>query len=297
MSWTLERVKEEIHVFAEHARKTIGNIDGVKELELCPVEISKRMTSTKGIFEYEYKKRNGVVIGVKPLKIKIAQHLLDNYYDEDIIDVIRHECVHHIVDLKTKGQSKGHDEIFKRYCRKLGVSDETYFNAKPKKETNIKPKKLEVKYIGKCTECGKEFPRKVMKRDTIHTWLYYSTCTCGGELHVIDLKEEVVYVQNEYKNLDNIISLKAYNENSVPVSTIKTVEDYMKDAESLKAYSYIGVCSVCEFRNEFDYLWWELRFVYDTSYKLNLTKEDIRVLKTWLETTQKFTNEFKDVSL
>ena len=297
MSWTLERVKEEIHVFAEHAREVIGNVDGVRQLELCPVEISKRMSRTKGMFEYEYKTRNGVIIGVKPVKIKIAQYLLDNYHDEDIIGVIRHECVHHIVDLKTKGKSKGHDEIFKRYCRKLGVSDETYFTAKPKTEIVTKTRKLEVKYIGTCTKCGHEFPRKVMKRETIHTWLYYSTCTCGGRLHVKDLKNEIVYMQNEYKNLDNTVSLKAYNKGSVQVPKIKTVEDYMRDAETLRAYGYTGVCSVCEFRNEFDYLWWELCLVYDTSHQSDLTREDIRDLKTWLEITQKFTDEFKDVSL
>lgn len=215
MGWNLERVKEEIHVFAEHAREVIGNVDGVKELELCPVEISKRMTRTKGVFEYEYKRRNGVIIGVKPLKIKIAQYLLDNYHDEDIIDVIRHECVHHIVDLKTKGNSKGHDEIFKRYCRKLGVSDETYFTAKPKTDIKIKPKKLEVRYIGKCTQCGHEFPRKVMKRDTIHSWLYECTCTCGSKLHVKDLKNGIVYMQNKYKNLDNIVSIDEYKDVSL----------------------------------------------------------------------------------
>lgn len=295
MSWNLERVKQEIHVFAQHAREVIGNIDGVKQLEDCPVEISKRMTRTKGLFEYEYRRRNGRIVGVKPLKIKIAQHLLDNYHDEDIIDVIRHECVHHIVDIYTKGNSKGHDEIFKKYCRKLGVSDETYFNAKPKTEVVERTKKLEVRYIGKCTKCGHEFPRKVMKRDTIHTWLYYSTCTCGGTLHVKDLKNEIVYMQNEYKNLDNTVSIDKYN--NVSIEKPKTKEDYMKDAEKLRAYDFTGVCQLCEFRNEFDYLWWELCIVYDTSDESELTKSDIRALKIWLQNSQKFTDEFKDVSL
>ena len=295
MDWNLERVKHEIHVFAEHAREVIGNIDGVKQLEECPVEISSRMTRTKGFFEYEYKRRSGKIIGVKPLKIKIAKHLLEQYHDEDIIDVIRHECVHHIVDIYTKGKSRGHDEIFKRYCRKLGVSDETYFTAKPKVETLQTPKTLPVRYIGKCTECGHEFPRKVMKRDTIHTWLYYATCTCGGKLHVKDLKKEIVYMQNEYKNLDNTVSINEYKKGSIKAP--KTKEDYMKDAEKLRAYAFTGVCSLCEFRNEFDYLWWEMCLVYDTSDGSDLTKAEIRELKSWLEVTQKFTDEFKDVNL
>lgn len=214
MVWNLERVKHEIHTFAEHAREILGDIDAIEQLKNCPVEISKRMTVTKGEFEFKSLRTHSKVVKIIPLKIKIAQFLLDNYYDEDIIDTIRHECVHLIVDVY-KQDSMGHNDTFKQFCQMLGVSDETYFTAQPKTDIIEKTRTLKIRYIGKCTKCNKEFKRKIMKKDTIHGWLYYSTCTCGGDLHVQDLKNRVVYMQNKEENLDNVISLDKYNAREV----------------------------------------------------------------------------------
>lgn len=298
MIWNLERVQQEIQTFAKHTREVLGeeiNL-AVDKLENCPVEISTRMTRTKGQFEFDYIKRNGKVVNIRPTKIKIAKHLLDNYHDEDIVDTIRHECVHLIVDVYKKN-SMGHNKTFKQFCQMLGVSDETYFTATPKTKLVEKPKKLAIRYIGKCTECGREFKRKVMKKDTIHTWLYYSTCTCGGKLHVQDIKNKLVYIQNKYENLDNVVSMEQYKNGEYDTSSSKTVEDYVEDAKKLRAYDFTGVCSISEFKTEFDCLWWELCIVYDTCDNLDITGKEIRKLKTWLELTQPFTDEFKDVTL
>lgn len=205
MTWNLERIKHEIHVFAEHARETIGNIDGVKQLEDCPIEISSRMTRTKGCFHFSWKRRNGKIIGVKPVKIVIAKHLLERYNDEDIIGVIRHECVHHIVNIYTKGKHTGHGEIFKKYCRKLGISDERLFYGKPKEDIELKEqtqylstKQLPNRYVGKCIKCGHEYYRKQLRESTLKSWINDCYChKCTGKLHIIDTKDEVVYVQGK----------------------------------------------------------------------------------------------------
>ena len=136
MSWNLERIQNEIQAFQEFAREVIGNTKGVESLTNCPIEISKRMTKCKGKFEFDYLVSGKKIVGVKPLKIKIAQVLLNEYYDEDIVETIKHECVHLIVNVDEK-KNMGHNAIFKMYCRKLGVSDETYFTAVPKNRMKL----------------------------------------------------------------------------------------------------------------------------------------------------------------
>ena len=118
MSWNLERIQKEIYVFTQHTREILGEdiYEVTNKLVKCPVEISTRMTRTKGSFEFECRRRNGEVIDVKPLKIKIAKYLLDNYHDKDIIETIRHECVHFIVNVY-KRKNMGHNKTFKQFCQ------------------------------------------------------------------------------------------------------------------------------------------------------------------------------------
>ena len=288
MSWNLERVKQEIHVFAQHAREVIGNIDGVKQLELCPVEISKRMTRTKGSFEYEYRRRLGKVVGVKPLKIKIAQHLLDNYHDEDIIDVIRHECVHHIVDIYTKGKSRGHDEIFKRYCRKLGVSDETYFNAEPKtggKDTPVK--RQETRYIGKCQKCGHEYYRKQLRQSTLENWIHYCHChKCKGQLHIIDTKEQVEYMKGSNTSIKKV-SLNGTKKvrPPKPQPKVRTKAQLISSLQKMKAYELIDSCG---YTDNFDSIWFDMLMVYNDGGWKGLTQRQMDALYKWLHEGKKY---------
>lgn len=288
MSWNLERVKQEIHVFAQHAREVIGNVDGVKQLELCPVEISKRMTRTKGSFEYEYRRRLGKVIGVKPLKIKIAQHLLDNYHDEDIIDVIRHECVHHIVDIYTKGKSRGHDEIFKRYCRKLGVSDETYFNAEPKTGGENAPvKRLETRYIGKCQKCGHEYYRKQLRQSTLENWIHYCHChKCKGQLHIIDTKEQVEYMKGSNTSIKKV-SLNGTKKvrTPKPQPKVRTKAQLISSLQKMKAYELIDSCG---YTDNFDSIWFDMLMVYNDGGWKGLTQRQMDALYKWLHEGKKY---------
>ena len=198
MIWNLETIKHEIHVFAEHTKNVLGEeIEWVvEELVNCPVEISKRMTRTKGMFQFNYVRKGSEIVAIKPTKIKIAQYLLDNYNDVDIIDVIRHECVHLIVDVYKK-KSMGHNKTFKQFCQMLGVSDETYFTAKPKTEVVDKPKTLDIRYIGKCQGCGYEYYRKQLRQSTLENWIKYCHChECKSKIHITDTKENVVYMQD-----------------------------------------------------------------------------------------------------
>lgn len=199
MEWNLERIQKEVNDFAEHTRKVLGKdiYETTKELENCPIAISPRMTVAKGKFEFRITKtKKGTTI--KPLGIKIAKNLLNDYHDEDIIQTIRHECVHFIVNVY-KQDNHGHDKIFKQYCRMLGISDETYFTAKSK---------VEERYIGKCQKCGYEYRRNKLRKSTLENWILNCHChKCHGELHIIDNKEQVEYMKGK-NNIIKKISLK-----------------------------------------------------------------------------------------
>ena len=299
MIWNLETIKHEIVAFAEHTKKTLGEeMDWVvEELVNCPIEISKRMTRTKGMFQFDYVRKGSEIVGIKPKKIKIAQYLLDNYHDADIIETIKHECVHLIVDVY-KRKSNGHNKTFKQFCQMLGTSDETYFTAEPKKEIteSSKLKVAPIRFVGVCVECGQVYTRKRMTKDTIHTWLYHSTCQCSGDLHIKDLKKEIVYIQNEYETLENTVSLDDFEKGMYKKNHTKTVEEYIEDAKNLGAYGYAEGLNVSEFSSELDCIWWDLCLVYDND-KDWLSRENVRALRKWLELAQPHTIEFKDVCI
>lgn len=156
------------------------------------------MTVAKGKFEFRITKAKGKT-AIEPLGIKISKSLLNDYRDEDIIQTIRHECVHFIVNVY-KQENHGHDKIFKQYCRMLGISDETYFTAKSK---------VEERYIGKCQKCGYEYRRNRLRKSTFENWIHNCHChKCHGELHIIDTKEQVEYMKGKNHTIKKI-SLKS----------------------------------------------------------------------------------------
>ena len=287
MIWNLERVKHEINVFAEHTRKTLGEeiYWVVDELEKCPVEISSRMTRTKGLFEFEYVRKGSEVVTIRPKKIKIAQYLLDNYHDVDIIETIKHECVHLIVDVY-KRESMGHNKTFKQFCQMLGVSDETYFTATPKTGIIDKPKNLSNRYVGKCQGCGHEYYRKQLRSSTLNNWIKYCYChKCKGKLHITDTKENIVYMQG---SKGEILRVSLDKKDTKPKRTKRTrnKSQLLNALYKMKAYEYI--CESSGYTDNFDSVWWEVLMAYDNYGWGEFNQQQMNTLYRWLCEGQKF---------
>lgn len=184
--WTIERIKSEIESFIDYANEIVGDIPSAKDV---PVEIDGRMKRTLGYFSFEIDKKAKTVT---PSKFKFAKILFEYYSDEDIIDTIKHEVVHYIVTLRYQKDMQ-HNEVYKQFCRALGVKYDIYFKGKP-----IKPiKKEKPRYKVKCGKCGAVATRKKMGDDRAFQILANCHCgNCSGSFKYIhDTKEdEILYL-------------------------------------------------------------------------------------------------------
>ena len=293
MIWNLETIKHEIVAFAEHTKKTLGEeIDWVvEELVNCPVEISKRMTRTKGMFEFEYVRKGSEVVAIRPKKIKIAQYLLDNYHNVDIIETIRHECVHLIVDVY-KRDNMGHNKTFKQFCQMLGVSDETYFTASPKTNVVEITKTMENRYVGKCQGCGHEYYRKQLRKSTLENWIKYCYChKCQGKLHITDTRDKVVYMQDSKGEILMVSLEKAKTKptekpKKKPKPRQRTKSQLINALYKMKAYSTI--CCDGGFNQSFDSIWWDVLIAHDNGGWGEFTQGQMNTLYRWLNEGQKY---------
>lgn len=186
--WTVETIKSEIKSFINYANEIVGDIPSAKDV---PVEIDGRMTKTLGYFQFEQSRKTGKIV---PCKFKFAKKLFEYYNRKDIIDTIKHEVIHYIVTLRYQKDMQ-HNEVFKQFCRVLGVNDAQYFKAKP-----IKPiPKIEPRYIIKCKNCGAIAKRKKMGDDRAFEILANCRCgNCHGEFNYIhDTKtDEILYLDD-----------------------------------------------------------------------------------------------------
>lgn len=209
--WTEERIREEIVAFAEHGQEVLGKefYPVLESLKKVPVEISSRMTKCKGSFHFKrtYNKKKELVI--KPKVLKFAKHLLDEYYDFDIIETIKHECVHYII-CTYFNSDEGHSPKFKKMCRKLGTSDETYFKAekredviaKEEKEKKIACTEKTYKYRVICMECGHIYYRQ--RLDKKKMMQNYRCGKCKGKLFIVDDKEKKGYILSQYNRVNTL---------------------------------------------------------------------------------------------
>ena len=88
-------------------------------LELTvPVKVSGRMKDLLGVFYYERDNDNG---SNNPLSIKIAEGLIkEEGREHDVIDTLKHECIHYALCVLGKPFSDG-DKEFINTCNRLGV--------------------------------------------------------------------------------------------------------------------------------------------------------------------------------
>lgn len=188
--WTVDAIKAEIESFIEYANEIVGDIPSAKDV---PVEIDGRLSKTMAYFMWETV--DGKLV---PNKFKFAKNLFLDYNKEQIIDTIKHEIVHYIVNLRYQ-KNMGHNETFLQFCKILGVSQEIYFKESPNKVV-VPPR-----YNIKCGDCGAIILRKKMGQDRALEIL--TDCQCGRckskFKFIYDSKlDEVMYVvHNERKNI------------------------------------------------------------------------------------------------
>lgn len=112
-----------------------------------PIVINKRFKRTLGQVTYEYQ---GQIKGVVPIKFEISEALLQSCPDNQVKNVVLHECAHYIAAIVTK-ENHGHDAYFKSICHTIGTTnDGTYY----KDEEITKTLSKLDKYIIYCPKCG-----------------------------------------------------------------------------------------------------------------------------------------------
>lgn len=183
--WNIEDIRKECELFmskvSEDHKKNCSN--SLNEIDII---ISKKMTKRKGMFEFENTRE-----GIKPTKIKISQNLLECYSDEDIKDVIHHELIHMIV-MTYLNKNIGHNEDFKRMCRLYGVSDDTYFTAKPIRDIPIEVSR----YSLICAECDNVYHYTRLTESSKNKKVRGCVCgECKSKLVLVDHKENTAIIK------------------------------------------------------------------------------------------------------
>lgn len=161
-----------------------------KDATYIPIRISKRMTSTKGTYSFRTIRKN-----IRPIGFAFSDCLLNGDYEEEVVrEVIIHEYIHFYVNA-LYNRNCHHDGNFKRYCRKAGISDETYFkhealksnnNSTDDSTANIKKarKNTNYKYKVTCTSCNRSFYRHRFNKGISHFKDNYACAYCYGKLEV-----------------------------------------------------------------------------------------------------------------
>lgn len=181
--YTVEGIKKECKNFLNKVADVHkANLD----FDSIDVSISSRMSKTKGQCEYTRKFGN-----VKPLKLKIAKQLIENYAEKDIVSTIHHEMIHLIVDTYTN-DFNGHNNKFKAMCRTYGVNDETYFRAEPIKE-------IDNRYDLVCSECGHVYKYSRLTESSKKHKVECCICGhCNSKLFLVDKKENYAMIRWTY---------------------------------------------------------------------------------------------------
>lgn len=161
--WTINDIREVLDEFGEKVNMSCSHI---------PIEISdKKNTMGSFVYQIEYCKKPKL----EPLNFVFSNELLNgDYSEDDVIQTIGHEYVHFYTIIGSQ-KKQGHSKKFKENCKKIGISDSTYFKGKPKKLDNS------YKYTIVCKKCGNVFGRHRIPKEYEK---YYCCKICEGKLDV-----------------------------------------------------------------------------------------------------------------
>lgn len=173
---------------SDDIRKILMELDIKTGLEgaKLPIKISSRMIKTKGYFKYNkiYNTKTKKTTYV-PEGFNFAKILLDGRYSEEVVrDTIIHEYSHFYCTVKYT-TIVGHGIEWKRICKSLGGSGETYFKATANEEVIDKTKGTRDCYVIECLECGSKaiYLRKTEKLKKLLRNLKNFRCgKCKGKL-------------------------------------------------------------------------------------------------------------------
>ena len=155
-------------------------MEGIK----LKIEISGRMSRTKGMFMY---KKNRITNEITPIGFKFASQLLDGRYNEEtVLNTIRHEYAHYLANICNE-QECGHGPLFMQACRYVGCKEEQYFTDRI---TNNEVVPERMVYVIKCNCCSTEYI-KTKKSKIISNIQNYKCGNCHGKLSVTQEKRRV----------------------------------------------------------------------------------------------------------
>lgn len=131
-----------------------------------PVSINGRLSTTLGRARFSVNPNTG---RYRAVDIELSKNLLLTAKDEDIINIIKHECAHIIIQHGAT-QNYGHNNKFKEVCARLNCSfDEPACAPQIANYDNFK-------YVMECKNCGHKegFARKRKFFDVINL------CVCSS---------------------------------------------------------------------------------------------------------------------
>lgn len=139
------------------------------------IKINGRLKKTLGRCKYNVSCGRPV-----PYCIEFSRDLLETATPHSIMEVVRHECAHAIVTVRT-GERHGHDSVFKKVCTEIGTDNYgTHYDAI---ERTVDPNTL-YKYLIFCRDCGKLVARYHRAGKVVKETSRYFCKNCGGSLRV-----------------------------------------------------------------------------------------------------------------
>lgn len=145
-----------------------------KRADLIPIIISSRMK--KSLASFTFKMEKGLV---KPIAFKFSLKLLSgDFKEEDVINTVGHEYAHFYVNTRDN-VNHGHNRVFKDFCKKIGVPEDTLFKGDYVRE-------VKKGYVLVCKKCGKRAAYR-RRRDVAFKIAksYLSSC-CREKMYIIE---------------------------------------------------------------------------------------------------------------
>ena len=141
MKYNTQTIREEY--------RRLDHILGI-DTENISITVSTRATNRLGLCKYK---------GNKPVEICITDFILD--CEDQFWDTIRHEYAHAAAILMD-GKNHGHDDYWKRICRRVGCDPErcAKYDGELKQAVEASGRKREYKYRMSCPVCGRSWMYK-----------------------------------------------------------------------------------------------------------------------------------------
>lgn len=140
---------------------------------IVKVEVNSRLSKALGRFIY---RRNNLTKEFYPSKIELSKKLLERGTHEQIIDVLKHECVHYCLFMNELPHNDG-DPYFEEELRRLNISS-----------TRTISIKHDV-HIHECSICGEQI---TTKRKLKHGKWQHPKCGAGTLIYKQTISYDMV---------------------------------------------------------------------------------------------------------